>query len=85
MPCCLTANYETKQRAKLFDCLHSMQSAHAGVHVVMVGAFEQEGEYNFTSQITISQTQIDWLIRDLKTVNRLVTPWVIAMIHTISL
>ena len=51
----------------------------------MVGAFEQEGEYNFTSQITISQTQIDWLIRDLKTVNRLVTPWVVAMIHTVSL
>ena len=50
----------------------------------MVGAFEQEGEYNFTSQITISQTQIDWLIRDLKTVNRLVTPWVVAMIHTVS-
>ena len=62
-----------------------MQSAHAGVHVVMVGAFEQEGEYNFTSQITISQTQIDWLIRDLKAVNRLVTPWVVAMIHTVSL
>ncbi len=62
-----------------------MQSAHAGVHVVMVGAFEQEGEYNFTSQITISQTQIDWLIRDLKTVNRLVTPWVVAMIHTVSI
>ena len=55
-----------------------------GVHVAMVGAFEQEGEDNFTSQITISQTQIDWLTKDLKSVDRLLTPWLIVMIHTVS-
>ena len=65
-------------------CPQLMQFDHPGVHVVMVGAFEQEGIDNFTFEITISQTQIDWLIDDLKSVDRLLTPWVVAMIHTVS-
>ena len=55
----------------------------AGVHVIMIGAYElqpQPAPYTSTNML-ISATQIAWITADLAAVDRTVTPWIVAMFH----
>ena len=55
----------------------------AGVHIIMIGAYElqpQPAPYTSTNML-ISATQIAWITNDLASVDRTVTPWIVAMFH----
>lgn len=56
---------------------------YAGVHFIMIGAYElqpQPAPYTSTNML-ISDTQIAWITNDLASVDRTVTPWIVAMFH----